>query len=73
MICPSVRQNDDENDGSDCENILPPNYCKFAVECDRNSKLAQKVQKLLFFEKKRRFFLKKPLDFSKSVKVADLL
>ena len=59
--CP-VRQNDD----SQFDNFLSPNYSKFAIECDRNSKNSQTVQNLAFFKKKLEFF-------SKSVKVANLI
>ena len=44
--------------------FFPPNYSKFAVECDWNNKISQNVQNLGFlkidgfFEKKLEFFFK---------------
>ena len=45
--------------GSDIEIFLSPNYSKFAVECDWNSKCSHKVQNLGCFLKKRWVFSKK--------------
>jgi len=49
---------------SECE-FVSPNCSKFAVECDRNSKIFQNIQNVFYFEKidgfkKNLIFLKIP-------------
>ena len=48
---------------SDREILFSPNCSKFAVECDCNSKISQKVHNLGFFGKKVGLFEKKNKNF----------
>ena len=45
--------------------FLSPNYRKFTVECDRNSKISQIVRNLLFFLEKQKGFFERSLNVFK--------
>ena len=47
--------------------IFSPNCCKFAIECDCDSKISQNVQSWVFFGEIDGFLQEKPWYFSKSL------